>query len=141
MDMGKSQDRLDVVLRVREDAERSKRASFARAVQASQAAQSGLDAARAAAMRAAPTSGGSCGAWLLALDDTAHTAALHRVKAAQDAVHKAAAVQEKARHAHLEARTAQRMIERVIEARQIERRRDDEKREQATLDELALNRR
>ena len=131
---------LDVVLRLRDDAERRARASLGSATKAVGAASARLQEAVADAQRGAPHHLGVCDAWLVAVSDHADEAALTRVKSARQTLAEACKTQQAACDAHVGARTAQRVIARVVDAKREQHVRELAKREQTALDDLAIMR-
>lgn len=129
---------LDVVLRLRDDAERRALTALGAATQAFQAAHEKLEEARAEVDRDAPQHSGACGAWLVAISDHADQAALAKVRDAEQRVTEATRSQDAARGSHLDARAAQRVIARVVDAKREAHRRELDRREQNALDELAI---
>ena len=129
--------RLDVVLRLRDEAEKSSRALLGKAIDTLDIAKRHLEHAHEQAARVPPT-GASSGAWLHDVFDRAHEGALARVKDAERALSTATADKDLAHAHHGATRTAQRVIARVVEEKHAELRRLADKREQSTLDELAI---
>lgn len=128
---------LDAVLRWRDDNERRARCALGAATKEVQAATERLQDARAETLRAAPQHGGACDARLIALSDDADQAALRRERSAEQQLEEARTTHQTAADVHLGARAAQRLIARVVDARRERHTREQAKREQATLDELA----
>lgn len=128
--------RLDVVLRLREEAEKTSRTTLGKALGKVDVAQQHLEQAQQRAARC--SAGERCGAWLLDVFDRAHESALAQVKVAEGALTAATADKDVAHAHHGAARIAQRVIARAVDGKRSEMRQADDRREQAALDELAI---
>ncbi len=128
---------LDPVLKVRAAAELAARRRLAAAVKAAEDARRVAEEARALVMKA-ESAGGA--AWLIEVHDVGHRRSVDALTRAEQDRARAESAADQVRGAHVEARMHLRVIERVVEERDLEARREAARKEQREQDERSAAR-